>query len=124
MHQRDWLAGISIEENIVESIQNSRKTILVLSRRFATSGWCDFETQMAKLRSFEEGQDIIVVIMLEHIPAAELTGTLRIIVRTLNYLEWPVDEDQQRLFWEKLRRALRKGPPLLPQCQCGRKYPQ
>ena len=124
VHQRDWLAGIAIEENIVESIKNSRKTILVLSRKFTKSGWCDIETQMAKLRSFEEGQDIIVIIMLEPVPAAELTGTLRTLVRRLNYLEWPTEEEEQTLFWQKLRRALRKGGPVLPQCQCGRSFPQ
>ena len=122
IHQRDWLAGIPIEENVLKSIQNSRKTIIVLTRKFVQSGWCDFETQMAKLRSFEEGQDIIVLIMLEPVPAAELTGSLKTLVRRLNYIEWPLEENEQDLFWDRLRKGLKKDGPLLPTCECGKSF--
>ena len=50
LHQRDWPAGREISENIVESIEASRKVIVVLSNNFAQSQWCRLELEMANHR--------------------------------------------------------------------------
>ena len=54
IHERDFLPGNTIEDNIVNAIENSRKTILVLSGNFLTSGWCEFELQMARMESVKK----------------------------------------------------------------------
>ena len=40
---RNWLAGRSIARNIIDSMEKSRKTVLVLSNAFARSYWCELE---------------------------------------------------------------------------------
>ena len=50
---RNWLAGRSIYASIVESIQRSRKTVLVLSNHFAKSVWCEIEMSMAQHQLFQ-----------------------------------------------------------------------
>ncbi|XP_078613253.1 uncharacterized protein LOC144882965 [Branchiostoma floridae x Branchiostoma japonicum] len=62
-HERDFIPGMSIIENIVRSIQ---KTVFVLSRDFVASRWCNFERQMlmgANLR--EENKKVIPVMLRE-----------------------------------------------------------
>ena len=49
---RDSIPGHSIIESIDENIQQSRKTILVLSPNFVDSNWCHHEMEMAKMRFF------------------------------------------------------------------------
>ena len=45
---RNWLAGRSIARNITDSIEKSRKTVLILSNAFARSYWCELELTMAQ----------------------------------------------------------------------------
>src|SRR6218665_3976501 len=60
IHERDWLPGRDIAENILESIDNSRKTLLIVSNAFALSPWCHFELTMAQTRLMEEDRDSLV----------------------------------------------------------------
>jgi toll-like receptor 13 len=47
---RDFEVGKLIVDNIVESMKESRKVILVMSNAFATSEWCHFEVLLAHER--------------------------------------------------------------------------
>ena len=49
-HERDFAPGKSIVENIVDSLDRSRKCLLVLSDQFLDSTWCMFETHLASNR--------------------------------------------------------------------------
>ena len=65
IHERDFVPGELIEENILRSIESSRKTIVVLSRNFLKSPWCEFELQIARKECIERGRDLIIAVMLE-----------------------------------------------------------
>ena len=104
-----------------ESVLNSRKTILVLTPSFVRSYWCDYELQMARMRCFEEGRDIIIVIILKPVAASNMNHTLRTLVKTVTYLEWPDNDIDRNVFWEKLRRSLHKKDTKAQVCECGRK---
>ena len=67
IHQRDWLGGRDITDNIVESIEASRKSLLIVSTAFAASSWCQFELTMAQTRLFEEDRDNLILVLLEEI---------------------------------------------------------
>ena len=49
-HERDFDAGKSIVENIVDSLDRSRKCLLVLSEQYISSSWCMFEAHLASNR--------------------------------------------------------------------------
>ena len=49
-HERDFDAGKSIVENIVDSIDRSRKCLIVLSDKYIGSSWCMFEAHLASHR--------------------------------------------------------------------------
>ena len=110
VHDRDWLAGVDIAENIVTSIAESRRTILVLSKHFAVSQWCQFEVAMAQLRVKSEGykQDRLLVILLDDIPEDLLTPRLIYILSSKTYLAWPADEAKHPLFWKTLHKSMKK----------------
>ncbi|KAK2152747.1 hypothetical protein LSH36_320g05002 [Paralvinella palmiformis] len=127
LHHRDFEPGAPIEENIVQSIKNSRKTLLVVSRQFLTSHWCHFEIQMARTKSFDIGRDVIVPILIE--PALEimkdpnLSKTLLNIFRRRTYLEWPsdpLDQAARIAFRDSLHRVLRCPISRRIRCECGR----
>lgn len=112
IHERDWLAGNLISWNIVNSVQNSRKTILVLSKAFLESVWFQVEFHTAYYQMMEDRIDRLIVIVNGELPKKEtLDKDLQFLLSTKTYLEWG-----ERWFWEKLRFALphhREGNPKL-----------
>ena len=104
VHHRDFMVGMPIEENIVDAIVNSRKTILVISKAFVGSHWCNFEVHMARNKLFDEGRDILVPIVLEKINHREVTGTLCNVLAMNTYIAWAdeVHDNDESLFWAKL----------------------
>ena len=116
IHDRDFLIGSTIEEIIVESIECSRKTILVLSQHFLQSNWCYFEMQMARNRLFMRGQDCLLPILMEDIPLETLgrSSTLRNLLESKTYLKWTANPEGQEFFWKQLKMALEMpNPPLV-----------
>ncbi|KAK2188498.1 hypothetical protein NP493_130g00006 [Ridgeia piscesae] len=111
LHQRDWPIGREISENIVESIEASRKVIVVLSNNFAQSQWCRMELEMANHRRLSNWRNSLVLVLLETISPENQTATLRNLLTTHTYLEWK--EREQEKFWRALKKALRppKGAP-------------
>ena len=108
IHDRDFTPGRIIEETIVSSIEQSRKTILILSNHFLESTWCYFEMQMARQMLFSLGKDVIILVILTDLPARQVakSKTLQTLLSTKTYLEWPVEAEGHELFWHKLRAAI------------------
>ena len=46
VHQRDFVPGRPIACNIVDAVQSSRRTLVVLSRQLLESDWCQYEMQV------------------------------------------------------------------------------
>ncbi|XP_037739294.1 toll-like receptor 13 [Chelonia mydas] len=109
LHHRDFELGKSIVDNIVDSIYNSRKTVCVISRSYLQSEWCSLEIQLASYRLFEELKDVLVMVLLEAIPDRELSAyhRMRKVMLKKTYISWPLEPAAQRLFWTKLRKALK-----------------
>ena len=118
LHDRNFIPGDTIEDNIVRAIERSRKTILVLSKSFLTSEWCRFELQMARMESFEQGRNLIITVMLESLPIDTMPRTLRRMVEKNTHIVWSDDPNQKTIFWGKMRRALDREPEEFV-CECG-----
>ena len=106
VHYRDFIPGHNIEDQIVSSIKQSRKTVLVLTPNFLESHWCDFEMQMARNKLFSDGEDVLVLIILEQFPISKVNKTLKSLLDKKTYLEWYTNKEGQELFWKQLHLAL------------------
>ncbi|XP_067407968.1 toll-like receptor 2 [Emydura macquarii macquarii] len=110
LHKRDFLPGKWIIDNIIDSIEKSHKTLFVLSEHFVQSEWCKYELDFSHFRLFDENNDAAILILLEPIQEQTIPKRfckLRKIMNTKTYLEWPVDESQQQIFWFNLKTALK-----------------
>ena len=106
IHHRDWLVR-DIVDNVVESVESSRKTVLIVSNAFAASEWCQFELIMAQSRVFTEGRDNLILVLLEEIDERLVTPRLRFQLKTQTYIEWTNNEVGQTLFWKKLAGSIK-----------------
>ena len=102
IHERDWLPGNLISWNIVNSVQNSKRTILVLSKDFIESIWFQVEFHTAYYQMLEDKIDRLIVVVRGQLPPKEqLDKDLVFLLTTKTYLVWG-----EKWFWEKLRYAL------------------
>ena len=108
VHDRDWLIGVDIVDNIVQSIESSRKTLLIVSNAFAISQWCHLELTLAQHRLLEEDRNALILVLLEPLKRENITPRLMLQMKRQTYLNWTDDTVGKTLFWKKLRRALQK----------------
>uniref|UniRef100_A0A8C4SBQ6 TIR domain-containing protein n=1 Tax=Erpetoichthys calabaricus TaxID=27687 RepID=A0A8C4SBQ6_ERPCA len=119
IHQRDFVPGDWIIDNIINCVENSYKTLFILSKNFVQSEWCNYELFFAQHRALSIQQDSLVFILLEPIPANSLPRKflkLRSLLQKQTYLEWPGDGMKQQLFWASLKRIL----PRSNGCEAGK----
>ncbi|MBN3310471.1 TLR1 protein, partial [Amia calva] len=109
IHERDFMPGDWIIDNIINCVESSYKTLFVLSRNFVQSEWCNYELFFAHHRALSIKEDSLVFILLEPIPADSLPRKflrLRTLLQQRTYLEWPEEEGKRRIFWASLKAML------------------
>nr|UYP50760.1 Tlr14 [Monopterus albus] len=109
IHERDFMPGKWIIDNIIENIESSRKIILVLSRHFVDSEWCNYELYFAQQRAMGKVFSDVILVVKEPIDPGSLPSKyckLKKMLSTKTYLEWPQQVGQQALFWAQLRSVL------------------
>ena len=109
LHDRDWFPGRTIMDNVVESIESSRKILLLVNNGFASSAWCREETGLAHNRLVEEQCNLLVVVLLEDIEQENMDRTMRCLLTSRTYLAWAAGGKKETRFWKALRRALRRA---------------
>jgi hypothetical protein len=110
LHVRDVPIGGHIPGLFLESIQTSRKTILILSPQFILSDSCQFEEKMALELCFTAGRDAVLLVILEPLDNVKLSYTMRGLMTLASCLKWTKDQHEQRNFWYKLIPALKNVP--------------
>nr|KAG5701134.1 hypothetical protein BaRGS_002610 [Batillaria attramentaria] len=110
IHQRDFLPGNAIADNIEESVQTSKKVMMVFSSHFAHSQWCQFELRLC-LSHVMEHDDALLVVLLHDVPAHDMTSTMMAVLKTTTYIEWGEEQDARASFWGRIRIALNEILP-------------
>ncbi|XP_060072655.1 uncharacterized protein LOC132552494 [Ylistrum balloti] len=106
VHLRDFLPGETIANNIIRAIDNSRRTILVLTPRFVTSEFTRFEYQIAQQEMLKRKHKIIPI-LLEDISDVndDMDPNLKQIINSVTYIEYPgKDPSEKKInhFWRKI----------------------
>ncbi|KAM8803918.1 toll-like receptor 6 [Rhynchonycteris naso] len=108
LHERNFVPGKSIVENIINCIEKSYKSIFVLSPNFVQSEWCHYELYFAHHNLFHEGSNNLILILLEPIPHNGIPNKyhkLKALMAQRTYLEWPKEKSKHGLFWANIRAA-------------------
>uniref|UniRef100_A0ACB8E7F0 Uncharacterized protein n=1 Tax=Sphaerodactylus townsendi TaxID=933632 RepID=A0ACB8E7F0_9SAUR len=108
-HERNFIAGKSIVENIIDCIEKSYRSIFVLSPNFVQSEWCHYELYFAHHKLFQENANNLILLVLEPIPPYIIPTKyykLKALMAKRTYMEWPAEKSKQGLFWANLRAAI------------------
>ncbi|KAF6715494.1 Toll-like receptor 2 type-2 [Oryzias melastigma] len=109
LHKRDFLPGKWIMDNIMNSIERSRRTVFVLSENFVQSDWCRYELDFSHFWLFDARGDAAILILLEPLSKDDIPKRfykLRRLMSSNTYLKWPEEEERREEFWRSLRCAL------------------
>ncbi|XP_041704552.1 uncharacterized protein LOC121539969 [Coregonus clupeaformis] len=67
-HERDFVPGRTVLENMSDCIQESQKVLLVLSPEFVRSRWCLLEANMSLFRDCLERKPVVPVLLVPGVP--------------------------------------------------------
>ena len=105
---RDSIPGASIAENLTHAIYSSKKSILLLSRRYFTESWCNYEMNMARVESIESQRKLLIIVLYEDISAKEMPLDYLRLLKTAESIEYPRHPQHLDTFWESLARTIQE----------------
>ncbi|KAK8390988.1 hypothetical protein O3P69_016971 [Scylla paramamosain] len=109
LHYRDWVPGEYIQNQIVQSVEASRRTIVVLSSSFIESVWGQLEFCAAHSQTLQDHTNRLIIIVYGKIPPeSELDEKLKLYITTKTYVRWGDSK-----FWDKLRYIMPHPPDLV-----------
>lgn len=101
LHYRDFNMSAYVADTIIEAVESSRRTMVVLSKNFLHSEWCRFEFKSALHEVLKDRRRRLVIVVLGELPQRDLDPDLRLYLKTNTCIEWG-----DRLFWQKLKFAM------------------
>ncbi|KAH3867706.1 uncharacterized protein LOC127867596 [Dreissena polymorpha] len=111
LHFRDFVPGETISNNIINAVDGSRRTILILTPRYIESEFTRFEYEKAQQEMLKRKHRIIPIV-LEDISGLSSTmdKSLKAIISSVTYLEWPIESESKKIdkFWKRLQLSLPK----------------
>jgi toll-like receptor 13 len=105
IHERDFVPGNNIVDNIADCVSSSKKVMMVFSRHFKRSQWCQFELAYC-LTHVMDYDDALIIISLDDLTSYELTSSMMAVLKTTTYIQWDRHPDAVRSFWGRLKQAL------------------
>ena len=100
-----------ISSNIVHAVEQSRRTILIISPDYVGSIWTRLEYQVAQQEMLRMRHKIIPIIYREIKHMTNLDPNLRMLLDSVTYLQWPGESAKSKgskHFWKSLQNALDK----------------
>ncbi|XP_063447178.1 toll-like receptor 4 [Mytilus trossulus] len=76
IHQRDFLSGLYIADNIMDAMKNSKKILVLITKNYLDSKWGKFELDMARMQLFQEDRNLLIIVMIENIPPSDMPKPL------------------------------------------------
>ena len=86
--------------------------MVVFSRHFARSQWCQFELALCLQHVIDHGDALVITCVDDVTSGGDLTPTMMAVMYTTTYIQWAEEPDAKTSFWGRLRIALREILPL------------
>nr|XP_022291540.1 toll-like receptor 2 [Crassostrea virginica] len=111
IRDRSFLPGEPKCQQIVRSIQESKKTLCVVSKRFLKSAWRDYELNMARVEGVEARKTLkyVVLILLPEVYNGGYPKKISDFLKKNCFIEYPDDPTGYEEFWQNLSNTLQEN---------------
>ena len=86
-HELDFEVGRPIAYNVEKAIEESKRTICVLSRNYCQSDICLYEFNSAMNNDMWVNKHRLIMILLDEMPIAEMSEPIRVCIKRYTYLK-------------------------------------
>ena len=123
VHERDFLPGLHIKDNIKDAITNSNSAIIVMSQAFIDSDWCQEEFAHCYMENMKDPAFKIFMIMMQPAECLDnLSEYMNNFIKSRTYLSKYDPKLFQKivsyLHWVKLsKEGKAKEPPRFETCE-------
>ena len=105
---RDSQVGASVAENLTHAINNSKKSVLILSQNYFRENWCNYEMNMARVESIESNRKLLVIVRYEDLAAKDIPLDYLRLMKSEESIEFPHHPQDIATFWNALAEAIGK----------------
>ncbi|XP_070209298.1 toll-like receptor 2 [Littorina saxatilis] len=105
VHERDFIPGKNIVDNIADCVQSSKKILMVFSRDFVKRQWCQFELTFCLSHAMDY-DDALIIVCVDDVTSSEMTSAMMAVLKTTTYIQWEEIGDAMEAFWGRLRLSL------------------
>ena len=109
LEETHFSPGTSCVDSVHDTMDQSRKILVVLSAQFLQFNWSECHLEMAQMHTFHKERSSMIVIVLDDIPKENLPKILRRAWWKIDFIYWPIDdreEEKRNLFWQQIRMIL------------------
>merc|ERR1719282_2087987 len=104
IHTRDWKVGEMIPDQIIQSVESSRRTLIVLSKAYVDSMWTKLEFRAAHTQALQDKTQRVILVVRDKEVIADKESMEEDLQRYISLNTYLDSEDPW--FWQKLRFAL------------------
>ncbi|XP_070209299.1 toll-like receptor 13 [Littorina saxatilis] len=105
LHERDFIPGNNIVDNIADCVHSSKKILMVFSRDFVKRQWCQFELTFCLSHAMDY-DDALIIVCVDDVASSEMTPAMMAVLKTTTYIQWEESGDALEAFWGRLRLSL------------------
>ena len=109
IHDKDFVPGRSIANEILRCIDHSRKVVFVVTRNFLEIDWGNYELELARIHAFRSERCGLLIILKDELLIKEMPELLKKMWWKIVCLKWPNGDncgDSEELFWHNLKLSL------------------
>ena len=111
LHDKTFIPGTPIGENIIQAIDSSRKVIFIITKNFLKSDWGSYELEMTRMHAFRRGNDNMVIVVIKgDVPMSSLPRVLLSMWYKVRSVEWPNESclpfETEEYFYRHLKHYL------------------
>ncbi|VDI08471.1 Hypothetical predicted protein [Mytilus galloprovincialis] len=111
---KDFIAGESIAENVINAIDSSRKVTFIITHDFLMSTWGSYEMEMTRMIAFQRGrEEMVIIVVKDKITVSDMPKILNSIWFKTICIQWPNNDNlpynTEEHFYEKIKISLQQN---------------
>lgn len=109
IRHRDYLPGIPKLDSFMHNLQESKRTICIVSKKYLSSKWPDYELNMAKVEGIKDRGtlDYIIIILLPEVYIGkQFPHKIKDLILKNRYIEYPEESCAYDDFLNRLVRMM------------------